>query len=59
MTVTLKEFFAEWAAPCAEQKSITESLAAKYDNVDFWRINIEATGNRKRVLGEISTHDCR
>jgi len=41
MTVTLKEFFAEWAAPCAEQKSITESLAAKYDNVDFWRINID------------------
>lgn len=41
MTVTLKEFFAEWAGPCAEQKSITDSLAAKYESVEFKRINVD------------------
>jgi thioredoxin 1 len=39
MPVTLKEFFADWAGQ--RQKSTTQILDARYENVNFDRINVD------------------
>jgi len=41
MTVTLKDFYADWCGPCKTQDPILEDLAEEYDDVSFEKINVD------------------
>ena len=41
MTVTLKDFYADWCGPCKQQDPILEDLEAEWENVEFEKIDVE------------------
>jgi thioredoxin 1 len=42
MTVTLKDFYADWCGPCKTQDPILEDLEAEYgDTVEFEKVNVD------------------
>jgi thioredoxin 1 len=41
MTVTLKDFYADWCGPCKTQDPILEDLEEEYENVSFEKINVD------------------
>jgi len=41
MTVTLKDFYADWCGPCKTQDPILEDLEEEYEQVSFEKINVD------------------
>ena len=41
MTVTLKDFYADWCGPCKTQDPILDDLEAEYDGVEFEKIDVD------------------
>ena len=41
MTVTLKDFYADWCGPCKTQDPILDELAEEYENVEFEKVNVD------------------
>jgi thioredoxin 1 len=41
MTVTLKDFYAEWCGPCKSQDPILEEIESKWDGVEFEKIDVD------------------
>ncbi|MHB9288616.1 thioredoxin family protein [Halobacteriales archaeon Cl-PHB] len=41
MTVTLKDFYADWCGPCKTQDPILDELAEDYPDVEFEKINVD------------------
>ena len=41
MTVTLKDFYADWCGPCKTQDPILEDLEEEYDDVSFEKIDVD------------------
>ncbi|ACV46449.1 MULTISPECIES: thioredoxin family protein [Halomicrobium] len=41
MTVTLKDFYADWCGPCKTQDPILEELEADWGDVSFEKINVD------------------
>ncbi|WP_159902977.1 thioredoxin domain-containing protein [Salinirussus salinus] len=41
MTVTLKDFYADWCGPCKTQDPILEDLEEEYEDVSFEKINVD------------------
>ncbi|QLH77089.1 thioredoxin fold domain-containing protein [Halosimplex rubrum] len=41
MTVTLKDFYADWCGPCKTQDPILDDLADEYGEVQFEKINVD------------------
>jgi thioredoxin 1 len=42
MTVTLKDFYADWCGPCKTQDPILEDIEADYPDVNFEKIDVDA-----------------
>jgi thioredoxin 1 len=42
MTVTLKDFYADWCGPCKTQDPILEDIEEEYPDVDFEKIDVDA-----------------
>jgi len=45
MTVTLKDFYADWCGPCKTQDPILEDLEAEWADVEFEKINVDEEQN--------------
>jgi thioredoxin 1 len=41
MTVTLKDFYADWCGPCKTQDPILEDLEEEWNDVEFEKINVD------------------
>ncbi|KOX93571.1 thioredoxin family protein [Haloarcula rubripromontorii] len=41
MTVTLKDFYADWCGPCKTQDPILEDLEEEWTDVEFEKINVD------------------
>jgi thioredoxin 1 len=41
MTITLKDFYADWCGPCKTQDPILEELEEEYPDVEFEKINVD------------------
>ena len=41
MSVTLKDFYADWCGPCKTQDPILEDLEEEWDKVEFEKINVD------------------
>ncbi len=41
MSVTLKDFYADWCGPCKTQDPILEELAEDYPDVEFEKIDVD------------------
>jgi len=41
MTVTLKDFYADWCGPCKTQDPILEELEEDWGDVSFEKINVD------------------
>ncbi|MFB6309005.1 MAG: thioredoxin family protein [Haloarculaceae archaeon] len=41
MTVTLKDFYADWCGPCKTQDPILEEVEDDYPDVEFEKINVD------------------
>jgi thioredoxin 1 len=41
MTVTLKDFYADWCGPCKTQDPILEALEAEWPDVEFEKVNVD------------------
>jgi thioredoxin 1 len=41
MTVTLKDFYADWCGPCKTQDPILDELAEEYEDVEFEKVNVD------------------
>jgi len=41
MTVTLKDFYADWCGPCKTQDPILDDLEEEYGEVQFEKINVD------------------
>ncbi|MFB6084897.1 MAG: thioredoxin family protein [Halorientalis sp.] len=41
MTVTLKDFYADWCGPCKTQDPILEELETEWENVEFEKVNVD------------------
>jgi len=41
MTVTLKDFYADWCGPCKQQDPILKDLEEEWDDVEFEKIDVE------------------
>ena len=41
MTVTLKDFYADWCGPCKTQDPILEDLEEDWTDVEFEKINVD------------------
>jgi len=42
MTVTLKDFYADWCGPCKTQDPILEELETEWEDVEFEKIDVDA-----------------
>ena len=42
MSVTLKDFYADWCGPCKTQYPILEELAEDYPDVEFEKVDVDA-----------------
>jgi thioredoxin 1 len=41
MSVTLKDFYADWCGPCKTQDPILEDLEEEYGDVEFEKIDVD------------------
>lgn len=41
MTVTLKDFYADWCGPCKTQDPIIEELEADWEGVEFEKVDVD------------------
>ena len=41
MSVTLKDFYADWCGPCKTQDPILEDLEAEYEDVEFEKVDVD------------------
>lgn len=41
MTVTLKDFYADWCGPCKTQDPILDELEEEWDEVAFEKVNVD------------------
>jgi len=41
MSVTLKDFYADWCGPCKTQDPILEDLEEEWQDVEFEKINVD------------------
>jgi thioredoxin 1 len=41
MTVTLKDFYADWCGPCKTQDPILEDLEDEHPDVEFEKVNVD------------------
>jgi thioredoxin 1 len=41
MTVTLKDFYADWCGPCKTQDPILEELETEWEEVSFEKVNVD------------------
>jgi thioredoxin 1 len=41
MTVTLKDFYADWCGPCKTQDPILDELAEEWEDVRFEKVNVD------------------
>jgi thioredoxin 1 len=41
MTVTLKDFYADWCGPCKTQDPILEELESEWGDVEFEKVNVD------------------
>jgi thioredoxin 1 len=41
MTVTLKDFYADWCGPCKTQDPILDELAGEWEDVEFEKVNVD------------------
>ena len=41
MSVTLKDFYADWCGPCKTQDPILEDLQEEYEDVEFEKIDVD------------------
>ncbi|PYZ02979.1 thiol reductase thioredoxin [Halogeometricum sp. wsp3] len=41
MTVTLKDFYADWCGPCKTQDPILDDLEEEWADVEFEKINVD------------------
>ena len=41
MTVTLKDFYADWCGPCKTQDPILDELAEEWESVEFEKVNVD------------------
>lgn len=41
MTVTLKDFYADWCGPCKTQDPILEEVEEEWTNVEFEKIDVD------------------
>ena len=41
MTVTLKDFYADWCGPCKTQDPILDEVSEEYPDVEFEKINVD------------------
>jgi len=41
MTVTLKDFYADWCGPCKTQDPILDSLEEEWTDVEFEKIDVD------------------
>jgi thioredoxin 1 len=41
MTVTLKDFYADWCGPCKTQDPILEDLSEEWADVEFEKVNVD------------------
>jgi len=41
MTVTLKDFYADWCGPCKTQDPILDDLAEEWEQVSFEKVNVD------------------
>jgi thioredoxin 1 len=41
MSVSLKDFYADWCGPCKTQDPILEEVAEDYPNVSFEKVNVD------------------
>ncbi|WP_284007353.1 thioredoxin domain-containing protein [Haloarcula pelagica] len=41
MTVTLKDFYADWCGPCKTQDPILDDLKEEWTDVEFEKINVD------------------
>ncbi len=41
MSVTLKDFYADWCGPCKTQDPILDELAEEWEEVEFEKVNVD------------------
>jgi thioredoxin 1 len=41
MTVSLKDFYADWCGPCKTQDPILEEIAEDYPDIEFQKVNVD------------------
>jgi thioredoxin 1 len=41
MTVTLKDFYADWCGPCKTQDPILENLEEEWSDVEFEKVDVD------------------
>ncbi len=41
MTVTIKDFYADWCGPCKTQDPILEELEEEYEDIEFEKVNVD------------------